>query len=391
MVSALLVGGNPPGQVLDAWREDRFAMIISELLLGELKEVLARPKFRGRVTGEQRTAFIALLRQRGELQPDRPRASRLTVDPDDDYLAALALSAGATHLITGTGDYYPSISPDGRRVAFVRPTDAPDDYSTLWVVRVHGHHRPREVAPSVLITPVYLPKAMVWSPDGCRLAVTTQAVPGGEHGATVIVDVCHHIRRQVALKDFGFLGASFAPDGSALAVGDAVGGDERLAFIDQGAQTERLGAPGGFPMWGAGGLAYSRGEYPSNDADRPLRRDLMLRRTPTASPRVLLRRPVDQHHYVFPRLRALDWSANVRLLLAEQHGRGFSRRLRVFLIHVATGRVQRVRPMRYVAGISRNGRHILGVGKRGVIAVRPGKHGHTRVLVRHAETPTWTR
>jgi predicted nucleic acid-binding protein len=65
MVSALLVGGSPPAHILDAWRERRFQLAISELLLGELADVLCRPKFHERVSHEQRTAFLALLRQRG--------------------------------------------------------------------------------------------------------------------------------------------------------------------------------------------------------------------------------------------------------------------------------------------------------------------------------------
>jgi predicted nucleic acid-binding protein len=101
MVSALLVGGSPPAHVLDAWHERRFGLVISELLLGELAEVLSRPKFHRRVSPEQRTAFLALLRQRGTPWPDPAPRPGLTPDPGDDYLGALVLSAGATHLVTG--------------------------------------------------------------------------------------------------------------------------------------------------------------------------------------------------------------------------------------------------------------------------------------------------
>jgi len=101
MVSALLVSISPPAQVLDGWRERRFKMVVSDRLLDELEEVLFRPKFRQRVTTEQRTSFLALLRQRGESQPDPPAAPGLTADPGDDYLAALALAVRATHLVTG--------------------------------------------------------------------------------------------------------------------------------------------------------------------------------------------------------------------------------------------------------------------------------------------------
>jgi putative PIN family toxin of toxin-antitoxin system len=101
MVSALLAGGSPPAEMLDAWRERRFQLVISELLLGELADVLSRPKFHGRVSAQQRSAFLALLRQRGNLWPDPAPRPGLTADPGDDYLGALVLSAQATHLVTG--------------------------------------------------------------------------------------------------------------------------------------------------------------------------------------------------------------------------------------------------------------------------------------------------
>jgi uncharacterized protein len=103
MVSALLVAGSPPALVLDAWRERRFDLIVSDHLVQEVDEVLARPKFERRVTAEQRSAFVVLLRQRGDAQPDSP-PSQLLRDPDDDYLAGLALSAHATHLVSGDKD-----------------------------------------------------------------------------------------------------------------------------------------------------------------------------------------------------------------------------------------------------------------------------------------------
>jgi putative PIN family toxin of toxin-antitoxin system len=101
MVSAVLVGGSPPAQVLDGWREHRFWLVTSQLLIGEVEEVLARPKFHARVTRQQRVAFVALLRQRSHVCPDPAPAPGLTPDPGDDYLGALVIATSATHLVTG--------------------------------------------------------------------------------------------------------------------------------------------------------------------------------------------------------------------------------------------------------------------------------------------------
>jgi len=46
LVSAFI--GSPeagPGKLVDAWRDGRFVMIVSPLLLTELAETLGRPKF----------------------------------------------------------------------------------------------------------------------------------------------------------------------------------------------------------------------------------------------------------------------------------------------------------------------------------------------------------
>jgi putative PIN family toxin of toxin-antitoxin system len=100
-VSAVLVREGVPGRILDAWREHRFDLIVSPKLLGELDEVLTRAKFAERVSPPERSALIELLQDDGDCVDDPPLTQGLTVDPDDDYLAALALSTESTHLVTG--------------------------------------------------------------------------------------------------------------------------------------------------------------------------------------------------------------------------------------------------------------------------------------------------
>lgn len=77
-----------------------FDLVVSDKLLYELKGVLRRPKFRAQVTDIRLRAFLALLRLHADNVDDPPTQPGLTADPNDDYLAVLALSA-ATHLVTG--------------------------------------------------------------------------------------------------------------------------------------------------------------------------------------------------------------------------------------------------------------------------------------------------
>ena len=66
-----------PGKLVEAWRDRRFALVVSPLLLTELDEVLSRPKF-ARWAGDGRgAAYVAGFDARSEHQPTpsirRPR------------------------------------------------------------------------------------------------------------------------------------------------------------------------------------------------------------------------------------------------------------------------------------------------------------------------------
>jgi putative PIN family toxin of toxin-antitoxin system len=92
LVSALL--GNPdagPGQLVAAWRDHRFVMVVSPQLLAELGEVLARPKFQRWAGGERGDAYVAAFAAQGEhhADPDDDAGGHVR-DADDDYLVALA-------------------------------------------------------------------------------------------------------------------------------------------------------------------------------------------------------------------------------------------------------------------------------------------------------------
>lgn len=102
LVSAFL--GSPdagPGQLIAAWRDHRFVMVVSPQLLGELGGVLARPKFE-RWTGDDRgTAYVAAFAAQSEHRADaEDDAGGHVRDADDDYLVALARSAKVDAIIS---------------------------------------------------------------------------------------------------------------------------------------------------------------------------------------------------------------------------------------------------------------------------------------------------
>jgi uncharacterized protein len=99
-ISAVLVKGGFPDQIVQAWKLGRFELIVSEGLIDELSGVIRRPKFINRIADDEAAQLLELLTD-ATLCADPPLGAPLTDDADDDYLAALALSAGATHLVTG--------------------------------------------------------------------------------------------------------------------------------------------------------------------------------------------------------------------------------------------------------------------------------------------------
>jgi uncharacterized protein len=90
-----------PSRLVEAWRDRRFVLIVSPLLLAELGEVLSRPKF-ARWAGDGRgDAYVAGLEARSEHQPDPPQPPSSRVrDPDDDYLVALMHATNADVLVS---------------------------------------------------------------------------------------------------------------------------------------------------------------------------------------------------------------------------------------------------------------------------------------------------
>jgi putative PIN family toxin of toxin-antitoxin system len=102
LVSALFGKMSPPAAIVQEWRRDRFELITSPQLVAELVEVVSRPKFSDQISSDDVAELVELLREYATRQDDPPYMGQLTEDPDDDYLAALAVSAGLSSWSRGT-------------------------------------------------------------------------------------------------------------------------------------------------------------------------------------------------------------------------------------------------------------------------------------------------
>lgn len=75
---------------------------MSPLLLAELDEVLARPKFRRWLSADEAQQFVADLKLLAdEVEDPGTEPSERSVDPDDDFVVALAEIARAEALVSG--------------------------------------------------------------------------------------------------------------------------------------------------------------------------------------------------------------------------------------------------------------------------------------------------
>jgi putative PIN family toxin of toxin-antitoxin system len=104
LISGVLSAKGSSAELLRASRDGRFELVISEMLLTELKRALGYPKLRKRICAEEAAAFANWIRDHGALAEDpATRPSVGSRDPGDDYLLALAIDRRA-YLVSGDQD-----------------------------------------------------------------------------------------------------------------------------------------------------------------------------------------------------------------------------------------------------------------------------------------------
>jgi putative PIN family toxin of toxin-antitoxin system len=103
LVSGLLSRAGPSGRLIAMWLGGAFELVVSETLLAELGRALAYPKLIEHVAPEDAADFIELLRSTASIFADAEHPPRVSRDPGDDYVVALA-SASAAVLVSGDRD-----------------------------------------------------------------------------------------------------------------------------------------------------------------------------------------------------------------------------------------------------------------------------------------------
>lgn len=103
LISAVLSPRGTQARLLLAWQAGAFELVVSPLLLTELRRALAYPKLARLVPPDDADAFADWLGRAAQLAADPPSPPPVrSEDPADDYLIALAASERAV-LVSGDG------------------------------------------------------------------------------------------------------------------------------------------------------------------------------------------------------------------------------------------------------------------------------------------------
>jgi putative PIN family toxin of toxin-antitoxin system len=106
LVSGLVSQKGSPRQILDAWLEGRYTLVLSLYLVDELAHVLTYPRIAERVhlTQEELEAILAALLSQAELVPGELRLPGVTRDPKDDPVVACAVEGQVDYIVSGDQD-----------------------------------------------------------------------------------------------------------------------------------------------------------------------------------------------------------------------------------------------------------------------------------------------
>ena len=104
LASGLASFRNPTTTVamlLRLWRLGVFTLVTSEYILTELSHTLHSPYFRKRLSSQQVTTAMRLLRRKTTITPLTTTVHGVASHPEDDEILATAVSAKADYLVTG--------------------------------------------------------------------------------------------------------------------------------------------------------------------------------------------------------------------------------------------------------------------------------------------------
>lgn len=93
--------GSVPGSIIRAWRQEQFAVVLSEHILSEASRALNKDYFRRRLSQRQIGQAIEALRRTATIAPITRDVRGVATHPEDDLVLATALSSNTAVLVSG--------------------------------------------------------------------------------------------------------------------------------------------------------------------------------------------------------------------------------------------------------------------------------------------------
>lgn len=103
ILSGTILGYGPSYEILEAWRRDRFLLVISEAMLEEAHEKLREPRIQRnyKISQGEVQRLLQALRKHSRLVPGRLTIRIIEEDPEDDQVIIAAVEGGADYIISG--------------------------------------------------------------------------------------------------------------------------------------------------------------------------------------------------------------------------------------------------------------------------------------------------
>jgi putative PIN family toxin of toxin-antitoxin system len=113
LVAAAISPRGVCGRLVDTAIDGRWRPVTSPQLVAELEAVLARDKFRRWLSPEEAHRFIVDMQAISDQVSDPPASpTRVTADPKDEFLVALARAANVMALVSGDPHLTELVNPD---------------------------------------------------------------------------------------------------------------------------------------------------------------------------------------------------------------------------------------------------------------------------------------
>jgi len=107
------------GQVIQAWRDSKYSLILSEAILTEFSRTLTQPYFSARLTASQIAGTVSFRRE-ATIVPIIITVSGVATHPEDDPIIATALSGKAHYLVTRDEKLQKKV-PEYKGVSIISP------------------------------------------------------------------------------------------------------------------------------------------------------------------------------------------------------------------------------------------------------------------------------